>query len=561
MTEASQLLPTAEKSRQSRLLRIAIVEDNATARTNLRGHLMAIEQFDIASYSNGNELKNGLRLANFDLVLMDFHLGQSKTGVEWILQLQEQGLFKASTGLVFVTSDGMPQTIGQILDLHPDFIIIKPYTMRSLRLNMIHYLRLRKEIQPVLDCMSRKDNLQALNIITHMLKGNVNKRFKNDFLKMRGRLLMAEKQYPEAISLYSDVLKKSSNILWAHWGLIKSEFFTGRWQQCQKMLNHLISESLTKDKAFEWMASLSIGKKDYHEAARLLDNIKDSELSIQATRLKVFAYKMLDKSDLAQALLEKKVQNNLSVKDRMFDYALELARFHIQMAEHLVNSDDHVTLSQEDYEEQRLHKLIEARKLIGKANRGQADRQSETQKNYMLALAYTIEGDQERAEKLIHDTNSIGSLSKANTSTLIDAVKVWFGLGNSDKANEILAECDEQLLVQENHIERLICAELVSELEETYHIEKDRALAANDKGMKLYNAREYSDAIACFHKAYSTFPGVPAFSLNLLQCLGDLEQQEFKGLLVDHLLQELETVTLNEKNQKRLARIKVKLGR
>jgi tetratricopeptide (TPR) repeat protein len=188
------------------------------------------------------------------------------------------------------------------------------------------------------------------------------------------------------------------------------------------------------------------------------------------------------------------------------------------------------------------------------------DRQSEVQKDYLLALAYTIEGNAPRAEKIIQNSDTIGSLSKANTSTLIDAVKVWFGIGNSDRANEILADCDEQLLHQENHIERLICTELVSEIEETYHLEKDRALSANDKGMQLYNAREFSDAIACFYKAYRSFPGVPAFSLNLLQCMTDLGQDEYQGLMSSILLQELESVSLNERNLKRLARIKVKLG-
>lgn len=543
---------------QIKPIRVAIVEDNATARTNLRSHLMGIDNFEVASYSNGNELRNGLRLNNFDLILMDFHLGQSKNGVEWINLLVEHALFKPSMGLVFITSDGMPQTIGQILDLHPDFILIKPYTIKSLSINLSHYLNLRKETLPILQLMSQNNNEQALTLVTEKLRKNLNKRFTNDFLKLKGRLLIADKQYSQAISLYTAVLNKSSKVLWAHWGLIKSEFFTGQWQQCQKMLNHLISESLTKDKAYEWMASVAIGKEEFREAEILLDNIKESELTMQSTRLKVLAYKMQEKQELAQILLEKKIQNNLSVKDSMSEYSLELARFHIQMAESAVVSQsesDKPTVADE-----KEANLTTARKLIGRASRTANDRHIELQKDYMLALAYVIEGDKIRAQQIIEKNGSIDLVQHAKANTMIDAVKVWFGIGQADKANEILQDCDDYLFHHDNHIERLICSDLISGIEESQHLQKDRALQSNDKGNALYQSKDYTQALACFYKAYKMFPGIPAFSLNLLQCMADLAQYEYQGIHALAVFKELQSVTLSQKNQVRLEHIKIKLG-
>ncbi|MFW8589476.1 response regulator [Glaciecola sp. 2405UD65-10] len=553
------MFPNANLQEQYvRPLRIAIVEDNATARTNLRSHLMAIDNYDIASYSNGKELRNGLRLNNVDLILMDFHLGQSKNGVEWIQQLQESKLFKANMGLVFITSDGMPQTIGQILDLYPDFILIKPYTIKSLRLNLSHYLRLRAETMPVLDYMAQQNDDLALSLINKKIQTLTNKRFKNDFLKLKGRLLMREKQYNEAVELYSGILKKSSNVLWAHWGLIKSEFFTGKWHHCQKLLNHLVSESLTKDKAYEWLASVALGKEEYKEAEALLSNIKDSELSIQATRLKVLCYKMLDKNDQAQSLLEKKIQSNLTVKDRMIDYAMELARFHIHLAESAnekAEPNDHGKAQAE-----KDANLSAARRLIGKANRGSSDRQAELQKNYMLALAYMLEGNIEKAEKMIEQASPFQTVSNIKTTTLLDAVKIWFGVGNSEKATEILMECDDALLSQDSHIERLICTELVNDIEQDNDLQKERALQSNDRGTKLYINKQYADALVCFHKAYKTLPGVPAFALNLLQCMADMQQFEYQGIEAESLYKDLATISLSDKNEIRLAHIKVNLG-
>jgi len=69
------------------------------------------------------------------------------------------------------------------------------------------------------------------------------------------------------------------------------------------MLDGLIDESLTKDKAYEWLATVEIGKQNYKAGEQLLDCIKESELTIQATRLKTLCYKMQDKSKEALALL------------------------------------------------------------------------------------------------------------------------------------------------------------------------------------------------------------------------------------------------------------------
>lgn len=528
-------------------LRVAIVEDNATARMNLRSHLLSLENFDVSSYSNGKELRNALRTVNFDIVFIDFHLGQAKNGVEWIQQLIDAGSVKPSMGLFFVTSDSLPQTIGQILDLHPDVIMIKPYTIKGLTNNVKHYLQVRQRTLPALQYMDAGENHKALKFIEEQFRGVVTKRYESDFLKLKGRLLLQEKQYEQATKLYSSVLERSNAVLWAHWGLIKSEFFTGKWQHCKKMLDRLIDESLTKDKAYEWLASVEIGKRNYILAEQLLDNIKDSELTIQATRLKTLCYKMQDKTADALALLEKKVQSNLSVKERLVDYAMELARYHLHLAEQFT-------------ETQKTQSVCAARVMLGKATHGISDRQSELQKDTMLALAFLLDDDKTRAERIIEEASQSHHLSKANVATMIDAVRVWFGLGQPEKARAILEECDDKLLEHENHIESLIAADLLANTEKALGIGKERALKINEKGMNEYNEHRFQNALNYFYRAHSMFPGVPAFALNLLQCLTDANQTEYKNVSIDLLIHELGSITLSDKNLRRMDNIKQKLS-
>ncbi len=93
---------------------------------------MSIANLSVSSFASGVELKAALKKQNFELLLMDYHLGQGKTGVEWIQSLREAGFIRPSTGIIFLTSDRSPQIIGHIMDLQPDVLLIKPYTIASL---------------------------------------------------------------------------------------------------------------------------------------------------------------------------------------------------------------------------------------------------------------------------------------------------------------------------------------------------------------------------------------------------------------------------------------------
>lgn len=527
-------------------IKIAIVEDSTTARLNLRSNLLSMGEFDIASYSNGKELRNGLRTMNFDVVVIDFHLGQNKNGVEWIQYLAEAKLIKPSTGIVFLTSDRLPQTISQILDIHPDILIIKPYTIKTLHTSMNHYLSIRSKIKPALEYLDNEQPAKALKFVDDSLQGSLSKRVRAEFIKLQGRLLISEQRYADAVALYRNILERSSNVLWAHWGLIKSEFLTGQWGHCQNILESLISDQLTKDKAYEWMACVEIGKENYDLAEKILDNIKENDLTIPATKLKVLAYKMQGRSEEAIKLLEKKRQSNFTVKERFDEYTIELARYHLQLAENSAINE-------------RAPKLHAAKRLIGNASRSILDNQTQHQRDFMLALASLLEGDKQKAERIILD-KTVGDAKNAKLTTMVDAIKVWFGLGKEDKAREVWNEVDRKLSAKDDQIDQILAGSLMLETEKSLGLSEEKAKRVNDQGMVLYLGNQLNDAIELFYKARQLDSSVPAFTLNLLQCLSDIKKAEYKDQKTLMLVDELKDKRLSESNKKRYNLIRKKIN-
>jgi DNA-binding NarL/FixJ family response regulator len=527
-------------------IKIAIVEDNTTARLNLRSHLMSMGEFDIASYTNGKELRNGLRTIEFDFVVIDFHLGQNKNGVEWIQYLTESKLIKPSMGIVFLTSDRLPQTISQILDTHPDVLIIKPYTIKTLQTSINHYLSVRSKIKPALEYLDNEQPTKALKFIDKALQGKLSRRERADFIKLKGRLLIGEQRYTEALTLYHDILERSSNVLWAHWGLVKGEFLSGQWRHCQNMLDNLINDQLTKDKAYEWMACVEIGKENYGLAEKILDNIKENDLTIPATKLKVLAYKMQGRSDEAIRLLEKKRQSNFTVKERFDEYTIELARYHLQLAENSVMSE-------------RAPILHAAKCLIGNASRSILDNQTQHQRDFMLALACMLEGDTQKAERIILD-KTVADTKNAKLATMLDAIKVWFGLGKDDKAREIWGEVDRKLSTKDDRIEQILAGSLILQTEMSLGLSEEKAKRVNDQGMVFYLGNHLNDAIELFYKARRLNSSVPAFTLNLLQCLSDIKKAEYKDQQTLALVDELKDKNLSKSNRKRYNLIRKKIN-
>ena len=523
--------------------RIAIVEDNATARTALRGHLLAIGNLAVSSFASGVELKSALRKQNFELLLLDYHLGQGRTGVEWMQNLTEAGFIKPSTGLVFLTSDRSPQTIGRIMDLQPDVLLIKPYTMASLSRQIKHYLSYRQYIEAVLHEIDNKQIDKALHILRHKIRDGVPTRLASDVRKLYARLLFENGDIYHAMNIYDDVLTRSDKVLWAQWGKIKCQYAAGLWPDCQQELDNMVSSSLARDRAFEWLASLSFEQKYYDQAERYLNQIKFSELSLPATRLKSMAFQKQHKVVEAIELLQKKRAMHQSTRDRFNDFTFELAEFYLLLAEQAPATNREESLSQ-------------ARKLVGIAGRNQNDAQALQKRDYLLAFSALLEGDEKKAAHLL-ESDYMESFQRSEPSTIVLAAKVHHGLGEEDKANQLLTLAKQKNADLQAISEQVTNEELIFEGGEQLGLNQQQAITLNETGTQLFHQKQYLPAMKYFYDALTLSPQTAAFALNLLQCMIESDTAVYRKYAIRKLLRSISDMTLTADEQQRLTQLTV----
>ncbi|WP_232850038.1 response regulator [Bowmanella yangjiangensis] len=528
-------------------INIAIVEDNGVARLNLRNHLMEMGYADIGCYSHGRELKPVLKQRHFDLILMDFHLGQHKNGVEVVNEMQKEGLLKPSTSLVFVTSDRMPMIIGQIVDVHPDALVLKPYTIRNLEKTLRACINFNHYLSPVLKLMDSESYEQALHTLDSLLSDNQMPKARTNMIKLRARLLTKLGRFDEAVAIYTDILKASDNIIWAKWGLIQNTYLAGNTEKSEAMLQALLDTHLTNDKACEWLTRINIDKQEYQKAQEYIDRIKEGELSLSAARLKAYLYQVQDQMDDAISLLEKKRESNRNIRERFNELSLDLARCYL-------------TRAQDAPETERAKHLQVARFLIGSAGRNLHGQDVDIKRNFMTALSFMLEGDLNKAKELL-DQQDMQSVLSMDIPTLSDAVNAWFGAGEIAKASELLCELEHKLEHLPDENEKTVSSLMMRRNQETLGDRKTRAMAFNKQGLEFYSRNEFADAIDDFYQAYLLFPAEPAFSVNLLQSMVEAGVHTHKRATIAILHKELSSHPLSQANAHRLAEITAKASK
>jgi CheY-like chemotaxis protein len=530
-----------KRTMQLEKLKVAVVEDNGMARTNIRNHLLDMGFNDIGCYSNGRELRNNIKSRTLDLLLMDFHLGDHKNGVEVLQELKQDGLIRHTTCVMFITSDRLPLIIGQIIDVHPEALVIKPYTIRHLEKNIMNCMRLHQFLLPVYELMDDHNYAQALVVVDILLDKDEQQRQYSALIRLRARILTKLKRYAEAVQIYQQVLEGSDKIIWAKWGLVHNLFLDNKIAQSQQLLHELTKSQLTSIKASEWLARICIDNNQYSKAESHLTKIRDGDLSLSATKLKAYIYQAQDRGQQAIELLNKKRESQRSVRERFDEITLELARCYLLEA-------------QEKPEEAEKEEIEVAKVLIGSVRRAGAHPTLRLKKDYMQVATALAENNPEKAKELLARPG-MDELQQADIATLHDAIVSHQTLGNVVRARELLAMSQRKLQYIDESNEKTIASMLVSKSAETIGDQKPMALSFNKRGQQHYAQKRFVEAIDDFYKAYQLFPRELAFSLNLLQGLVDASVTQYKAIQTLEFLNELQQRKLNEANRQRLEEI------
>ena len=138
-------------------LNALVVDDMATMRSMMKNQLASIGVTRSAGTPSAAGAIEMLRAAQYNLLLLDYYLGDATDGQQLLELIRNEQLVPSSAVIVMVTAEKNYGLVAQVAEHSPDAYLIKPFTAESL-LN---------HLQPVIE---RKMGLRQLNKKTPGLK-------------------------------------------------------------------------------------------------------------------------------------------------------------------------------------------------------------------------------------------------------------------------------------------------------------------------------------------------------------------------------------------------------
>jgi tetratricopeptide (TPR) repeat protein len=516
----------------------AIIDSVSNSRAALRSHINTFAELQCQSFSQPEGFIKQCYESAFHLLICNYEFDSGKNSTNVICELQQSELLSHSCGKIIITSDTSPNAIGQMLDLEPDVIMMRPYQIAHLQKNLRHYLQWRAFLAP---CITALDEGRFPDVISQLLeKRTAHPQFHNDIDKLCGRLYLYQQDYANSSALYQQVLSRQPNTVWARWGLLKSQFMCGAWQQCKRLLSNLLEANIIKDKAYEWLACVAFAEAKYSEAEEHINRIKTNDLSLSATKLKVQLLCLQKRIDEAIQLLDRKRKANTMLKEQFRELTYEMAKCYVLMAQ-----------SGQANQKQALET---AKQLVVSAGRGVQNRHAQQRRDAMYAHTCVLLGEVNKAKELLAQ-DSMQDLSRASLETLQASLTCHSALGQTEQAQEIFSLCQDKAHQLQSPIDNVMQVQAVESLENNVFDKETRAKQANQKGTEFYQQKNFAKAMHFFYKAKHIYPAVPAFSLNLATCLYHCEQEGYRECQFTDLVNELEQMPLSKEMAQRLGKL------
>jgi tetratricopeptide (TPR) repeat protein len=518
-------------------LRVALIDEEAISRDTLRSHLLFFHQLEICSFSSPQSFKRACYRQDFDIVLCNQELRGGRSGTQWCEELIMNKLIKPSTGLAIITGDPSAAVISQIIDTNPDIILLKPYTLNILKRHFDEYFTFRQVLSPYLNDLNNDriaPVIQGLLAITETHPQHLQSTY-----RLLGQLYLQTQQYLAALHIYEVAITSFPNALWAKWGLIKSQYLNGDWDNCANLLNTLLQTKATRDKALEWLACVAFAQHDYSAASEYLSRILTCDLSLQATKLKSHLYCLQSQIDQAIKLLNDKCSANQMLKDQFKELTFDLVRCVIQKIQH--EQDDSAKTQQ----------ISQAKRLLTRATKKDIDPVSLQKRDSILTSVCLLEGDTEKVQRILQ-RDWMQNFDRASVETIQHAINANHHIGEEQTVARLLSLSKKKLHKVESHVESILCTTQFESQEALLHDQPTRAVNYNEKGSQLYSNNQFEQSMYYYYKAHQLYPKSPTFGLNLLTCMHHCRQIQYKEALAQNLLDILKDSPLKAHQNKRL---------
>jgi len=491
--------PIIRYSRKS----VLIIEDFSEYAYSLRGMMTSMGSQRVDLVYNGENAIQACKEHQYDIILSDYNLGDSKDGQQILEELCSFNIMKKSAVFLIITAENTREMVMGAIEFEPDSYLTKPFNTHTLKYRLDKAIHKKEIISPITNLIQKNKLKAAFKKCEQVLQKYP--KFRMTCLKQQFICLKKLKEYKLALSLTTNIVNERP-LPWAILGTGEIYFEQGEFKKAETVFLELINEFPVVAEGYDWLA-----KTQYQ-----LGQIKQAQETLS---------RAVDISP--KALRRQRKLGHIAEENFDFDTMAAAFRQAVKFGKHSAFStpEEFIKLTKSigmqlrgnsDIDRDRL--IEEAKSVFIKLNQ-QFDADATTKFRSEVAQAdfSSVTNNKKNVEKHLKAANKsyqrVEELLSANQSLEVsDSLK---HLGEQEMVEMILEEAVEQ------HFDDPRFMKQVEKLTNNKNLllNAKKADLLNKKATLLFSRKEYADAIKCFTKASKVAPNNVDINLNHAQAL------------------------------------------
>ncbi|KAA0694217.1 response regulator [Halopseudomonas laoshanensis] len=481
--------------------RFLVVDDFSEFRTSVIGmlRLMAVKQADSAP--RGEDAIAMCRNTQYDVILHDYNLGAGKNGQQVLEELHHLKLISPHCIFVMCTAESSQAMVMSALECEPDAYLTKPFNRASLQQRLDKLVERKTALKPILDALAKQDHRGVLAACEKVTLEH--KRFAPQCLRYQANALKALGQRAELEKLLQAQVTDRP-MPWALIALGNLWLEQGKLEQALELFRSAISQFPMLPALFDGLAAVMAAMGEPKQAQEYIEQgIKISPNSLQRQ----------------QSL------GKLAKANGDFDNAVRAYRQAVDLGQNsqFRDPESHLGLAaslneQAGDQAPNPRAVLEIRKTLGdlgKSWKGDANLQVRAQ--LMEASTLIKTGDQREADKLIQQAST--QLGELNTffsaEVALEVAGQLKALGQEEQAKGILHTCAEMY-----GDDAKVMQSIAEQTDDPAILNGGKAAQElNRQGIRLYQQKQFAEALPLFREAQTLQPRNISFALNTAQSL------------------------------------------
>ena len=488
--------------------RILIVDDLVQARSSLKkmATILGGENIDVAI--NGIEAMNLIHEHEYDIVLSDYNLGNSKDGQQILEEARFTHRLRATSLFIVITGENAMDMVMGALEYDPDGYITKPYTLDMLKERLIRIMTIKEGLINVNKAIDLKKYDLAIKQCLQVLEHNP--RLRLPASRILGQLLLRQKQYAQALKIYSQLLEERS-ISWAKLGQAICIFKLGEPEKALRLLENTLMDHPLYVQCNDWIAKILLSLKKPEEAQSSLEKA-----------ILVSPKAVLRQMELGRIAFK---NGDLETAEKAYKYAMRLGRHscHKSVNNYLQFARSAQSLLNNPKERQVQNKANEALRALEEVKQDFSDNSDALfEASIVESKTYSNMENPKLTKSSANDAEKLlSSYEEPSIDYQLQLTEAFIDSDQSVKAQKII---DDLKKAELSHKQEMTLIRLDNAL--NGEALKRHSGLLNDEGIAHYEKGELEDAIIAFDQATHYEQASTSVLLNSIQAKVSLMERE-----------------------------------